>query len=159
MDHNLDSIRSRLIEITKIRDINEYLSLKDPMSLERETHIRVLLEIFQEEMKNMSKGVLKTKIGWKAPVIQSLRLEDQLLSECARRLAWELFPCQFSVENKKYVLGIENDPFYNPSMEPYLSDIDRLTIDSQKSSAEQCYNKLIRKMKDCYIMKSHQEPP
>lgn len=152
-EQNLDDIRKRLIEITKIRNTDSYIPIESSIAIERERLINDLLSVLNEEISQVETGVLNTNIGWKTPVLSSLRVEDQLLSECAQRIAWELFPEQFSKETREHVLGIENDPFYDPSMVNILSDTERLVIDSQKASAEMRYRSLIRNMRLCYVTK------
>jgi hypothetical protein len=153
---DLDVLRKRLIEISEIRIEQGFMNYKDPIGLEREFILRTFIEMLRNEIKNISKGILESKVGWKAPVIQSLRREDQILQSSAQRISWELFPEQFSEHTRQFALGAKNDPFYNPNVHITLSDVDTLTLDTHKASAEKRYRALIRSMRSCYIKRDPQ---
>jgi len=159
MEYDFDSMKLRLIEITKIRDKNGYLAVDDPASIEREDIIDKFITLLNDGMKTIHEGIQKTKVGWKAPIINGLRYNDKVLCESARRISWELYSVQFPKEIRSQVIGAENDPFYNPEMPSLLSDTELLSLESYKSSAEKRYRTLIKQMKSCYIMKDQQAPP
>lgn len=126
---------------------------------EREEIIRLFITCIQEEIPNVRNGIIHSKIAWKSPAIRSLRSQSDLSQEAAQRIAWELFPEQFSQETRNYALGIENDPFYDNHEQYLLSDSLRITIEVQKASAEKSYRTLLRNLRACYLVKDPQESP
>jgi hypothetical protein len=126
---------------------------------DREEIIRLFITCIQEEIPNIRNGIVKSKIAWRSPVLSSLRSQTDLTQEAAQRIAWELFPEQFSRETREYVLGIENDPFYENHEQYLLSDTLRVAIEVQKASAEKGYRSLLRNMRACYLVKDPQESP
>jgi len=126
---------------------------------EREEIIRIFVVCIQEEIPNIRNGIVKSKVAWRCPVLDSLHRHSDLTRETAQRIAWELFPKQFSKETREYVLGIENDPFYDNHEQYLLSDTLRVAIEVQKSSAEKSYRSLLRNMRACYLVKDPQESP
>lgn len=159
MDVDLREIRLRLEEITKIRNEQGYILRDSDHAREREEIIDMFVSALRGEMSNIRTGILRSKIAWKSPVISSLRKQTDLLRETAQRIAWELFPEQFSHEMRDHVLGFENDPFYDQCENYFLRDVERIAMESQKASAEKAYRALLRNMRTCYVIKDPQESP
>lgn len=156
---NLRQVQKRLQEITLIRNSKGKLDIHSEYAREREEIIELFITSIRNEIPNIRVGIVKSKIAWKSPVIGGLHNKSDLTTEAAQRIAWELFPTQFSKETQKYVLGIENDPFYDNHEQYLLCDSIRVSIDSQKASAEKAYRHLLRNMRSCYLIRDHQESP
>lgn len=152
-------VRKRLQDITIIRNSQGKLDRNSDYAKEREAIIGMFVSCLRDEIPNIRIGIVKSKIAWKSPVINSLYSKSVLMIETAQRIAWELFPKQFSKETQEYVLGVENDPFYDNHEQHLLSDTLKLSIEIQKASAEKIYRKLLRNMKMCYLIKDPQESP
>lgn len=157
MSFELKDVYKRLKEITRIRNSMGNLDMDSEYAREREDIIHLFVRCIQEEIPNIRNGIVKSKVAWRSPVLSSLRSQNNLTGEAAQRIAWELFPKQFSKETRDYVLGIENDPFYDNHEQYLLSDTLRVAIEVQKSSAEKRYRSLIRNMRACYLIKDPQE--
>jgi len=152
-------VRKRLQDITIIRNSQGKLDRNSDDAKERERIIYLFVYCLKEEISNIRTGIVKSKIAWKSPVINSFYSKSALMIEAAQRIAWELFPKQFSQETQEYVLGIENDPFYDNHEQHLLSDTLKLSIEVQKASAEKLYRALLRNMRSCYLIKDPQESP
>jgi hypothetical protein len=150
-------VMERLIEITRIRDEQGLIERGSSLAQEREKYINMFVRSLREEEPNIRVGIVKSKIAWRSPVLVSLNGKFNTLGETAQRIAWELFPDQFSIETRKYVLGIENDPFYDNGEYLFLDDTEILAIESQKASAEKRYRTLLRNMRACYVSTNLQE--
>lgn len=149
----------RLREITLLRNSRGNLNRDSECAREREGIIELFVTSIRNEIPNIRTGIVKSHIAWKSPVINSLYSKSALTVETAQRIAWELFPKQFSQETREYVLGIENDPFYDNHEQYLLSDTLKLAIEVQKASAEKAYRVLLRNMRSCYFIKDPQESP
>ena len=159
MNTDLKQVRKRLQDITVIRNSQGKLDRDSEYAKEREMIIELFINSIRDEMPNIRTGIVKSKIAWKSPVINSLYSKSQLTIEAAQRIAWELFEKQFSEETREYVLGIDNDPFYDNHEQYLLSDSIRVSIDVQKASAEKSYRHLLRNMRSCYLIRDPQESP
>lgn len=101
-------------------------------------------------MKELPTGKITTKASWYVPNIGGLHTSSRLLQTTAQRIAWELFPEQIDVRYHRYVLGIDNDPFYKTHQVHTLSDTEQLAIETGKASAEMRYRRMLRDLRACY---------
>lgn len=147
---SLDQERKMLCEIAQIRKDNGSMPRECKYAQDRETIISVFVSTLLVEKDQCKRGAVFTNAAWKAPVIRGIRKQDKLLEQTAQRIAWELFPEQFSNETRDLVLGIENDPFYDEEAVDTLSDAERMAIGVQKAAAEKKYRNLLRNIRTCH---------
>jgi hypothetical protein len=142
-------LRSRLLTIARL-NAQSPISVNSDIAMEREEILNIMIHSIREQIANLPKGNITTNVCWNVPNIRGLHSSGKLLETTAQRIAWELFPEQIDKRYQGYVLGIENDPFFNTHKTYKPSDTEQLAIETGKASAEVKYRRILQDLRACY---------